>query len=107
MQHVPFMETIKQVFEIANIEYGRVDFGIVAGKPVFYEINTNPCVGFNLSKHPFSQRLQSHQIFKDNYRSAVRALENPLSKAQVNMDYRVLAHHRKQSRWRTWSRPTL
>ncbi len=107
MPHVPFLDTIRQVFDIANIEYGRVDFGIVAGKPQFYEINTNPFVGFNLSKHPFSQRLKSHGIFKDNYRAAVRALERPGSKNQIELNHDVLVHHRKQSRWRTWSRPTL
>jgi hypothetical protein len=107
MPHVPFLDTIRQVFEIANIEYGRVDFGIVAGKPQFYEINTNPYVGFNLAKHPYPQRLESHSIFKDNYRAGVRALEKPVSKNQIELDHEVLAHHRKQSRWRTWSRPTL
>jgi hypothetical protein len=107
MRHVPFLETIQEVFEIANIEYGRVDFGIVAGKPQFYEINTNPCVGFSLSQHPFSQRLKSHSIFKDNYLAAVRVLENLNRKSHVEMNHNVLIHHRKQSRWRTWSRPTL
>lgn len=107
MQAVPFSETIRQVFEIANIEYGRVDFGIVAGKPQFYEINTNPHVGFHLSKHPFSQRLKSHGIFKDNYRAAVHALEKPIPKHRIELNHQVLVQHRKQSRWRTWSRPTI
>lgn len=107
MRHVPFPDTIRRVFEIANIEYGRVDFGMVGGKPQFYEINTNPFVGFNLTKHPFPQRLESHGIFKDNYRAAVRELEKPGSKNHIELNHEVLAHHRKQSRWRTWSRPTL
>lgn len=107
MQNVPFPETIRRVFEIANIEYGRVDFGIVDGKSQFYEINTNPCVGFSMNKHPFPQRLQSNAIFKDNYRAAVRALDTSGLKSKVEMNHSTLLHHRKQSRWRTWSRPTL
>ena len=107
MRNVPFPDTIRRVFEIANIEYGRVDFGMVDGKPQFYEINTNPCVGFRMNKHPFPQRLRSNAIFKDNYRAAVRALETSGLESKVAMDHSTLVHHRKQSRWRTWSRPTL
>lgn len=107
MHAVPFLDTIQKVFKIANIEYGRVDFGIAQGKPEFYEINTNPCVGFNLSKHPFPQRLKSHQIFKNNYLTAVSDLEIPLPKSHVNLNHSTLVHHRKKSPWRTWSRPTL
>lgn len=107
MRDVPFPATIRRVFEIANIEYGRVDFGIVGGKPQFYEINTNPYVGFSMTKHPFPQRLESHAIFKDNYRAAVRELEKPGSKNRIELDHEILVQHRKQSRWRTWSRPTI
>lgn len=32
-------------FALAQIEYGRADFGLVNGRPVIYEINTNPFVG--------------------------------------------------------------
>jgi len=36
-----FAEEVKTVFTIAGIEYGRVDFGVVSGRPQFYEINFN------------------------------------------------------------------
>ena len=37
-------EVARKAFEIANIEYGRADIGIVAGRPQIYEINFNPDV---------------------------------------------------------------
>ena len=38
----PFAEALRPVFEIAGVDYGRVDFGLVGGRPQIYEINTNP-----------------------------------------------------------------
>jgi hypothetical protein len=35
-------ELLRRVFDIAGIEYGRADFGIVGGRVQIYEINTNP-----------------------------------------------------------------
>lgn len=40
-----FNDKVKQAFELANIEYGRIDFGIVNGEPVIWEINLNPDYG--------------------------------------------------------------
>ena len=38
----PHQEHLKKIFQIANIGYGRADYGIVDGKLQIYEINTNP-----------------------------------------------------------------
>lgn len=40
-----YVEQLKPAFELAGIEYGRADFSIVDGRPVIYEINTNPYKG--------------------------------------------------------------
>jgi hypothetical protein len=44
-------DELRRVFAIAGIEYGRADFGIVAGRIQIYEINTNP----DISADPGSQ----------------------------------------------------
>jgi hypothetical protein len=36
---------IVQAFDLAGIEYGRADHATVQGRPVIYEINTNPTIG--------------------------------------------------------------
>jgi len=35
-------EGIAEAFELAGIEWGRADYAIIDGKPVIYEINSNP-----------------------------------------------------------------
>lgn len=35
-------EMVRKVFDIAAVEYGRVDYSIVNGRLEFYELNTNP-----------------------------------------------------------------
>jgi hypothetical protein len=37
-----FADAMRRAFEIAGIDYGRADFGVVEGRPQVYEINTNP-----------------------------------------------------------------
>jgi len=44
LERNPYAEVARRVFEIAGIEYGRADIGIVNGRPQFYEINFNPDV---------------------------------------------------------------
>jgi hypothetical protein len=39
-----YVDILRRVFDIAHIEYGRADFGVVAGRPQIYEINTNPYI---------------------------------------------------------------
>lgn len=41
----PFAERLRQIFEIAHIEYGRADFGLIDNQISVFEINTNPTVG--------------------------------------------------------------
>lgn len=38
----PYAAPLAPIFQIAGIEYGRADFGIVGGRPQIYEINFNP-----------------------------------------------------------------
>ena len=40
----PYAEVLRDAFEIAQVNYGRADFGIVDGRIQIFEINTNPDV---------------------------------------------------------------
>ncbi len=40
-----FATQMKPAFDLGGIEFGRADLGIVGGRPVIYEINTNPSLG--------------------------------------------------------------
>ncbi|MGH9200544.1 MAG: hypothetical protein ACRD2A_04830 [Vicinamibacterales bacterium] len=41
----PHESWLRQVFEIAGVDYGRVDYGVVDGAPQLWEINLNPTIG--------------------------------------------------------------
>ncbi|WP_216319987.1 hypothetical protein [Deinococcus aestuarii] len=40
----PYEAQLREVFDLACIDYGRVDYGVVGGRVQVYEINTNPYV---------------------------------------------------------------
>jgi hypothetical protein len=47
---------IKQVYELAQIEYGRIDYGLVNGKIQVFEINTHPMLLNHKRKVPLDRQ---------------------------------------------------
>jgi hypothetical protein len=72
----PFEAVLKPVFELATIEYGRADFGIVGGKPQIYEINSNPHIQFPTA-HPSRSRIEGFRIFKQNFYATLAKIDTP------------------------------
>jgi hypothetical protein len=72
----PFEADLKPVFELAAIEYGRADFGLVDGKPQIYEINSNPNIEFP-TEHPSGARIESYKIFRQNIYAALARIDTP------------------------------
>ena len=85
----PHAEWIRRVFSLARIDYGRIDYGIVGGRPQAYEINTNPTIISAETEKPnpasewffgvFAERLARLEAATPNGRAprSVR-LERPL-----------------------------
>ena len=71
----PYGEEMRRVFELIGLEYGRVDFGLVDGRPQIYEINSNPDVKLNPKSNGIELRDRSNELFKQNYLAAVAALD--------------------------------
>ena len=71
----PYGEDMWRVFELIGLEYGRVDFGIVDGRPQIYEVNSNPDVKLNPKSFGNEQRDRSDALFKQNYLAAIAALD--------------------------------
>jgi hypothetical protein len=42
LEHNPHQQFVRDVFRLANLEYGRMDYGLLDGLPQVWEINTNP-----------------------------------------------------------------
>ncbi|HEY5088138.1 MAG TPA: hypothetical protein VII66_12340 [Gemmatimonadaceae bacterium] len=41
----PHEAWIREMFSLAGIEYGRIDYGVLGGEPQMWEINLNPTIG--------------------------------------------------------------
>jgi len=80
-----FAADLRRAFEIAEIEYGRADFGLVDGKVQVYEINTNPSVKPG-GVHPSPQRIQSERLAWTRFIEALHSLDDG---AQVGPPVRI------------------
>lgn len=94
----PFLEPLRRVFEIAEIEYGRADFGLVAGRPQIYEINTNPSLEEPPS-HPDPARLQASRLAYDKLLRAFAAIDTAVPSRAVTVTPHPQLKSRLLSRW--------
>ena len=52
LQHCPHLDWIRQIFALAGIDYGRLDYGVVGGRLHVWEINVNPTIGATPGRKP-------------------------------------------------------
>lgn len=78
----PHESRIREIFQIAQIDYGRIDYGMVNGNIRCWEINTAPAFAVYLAKqsdpeieHIRQMRLRAHHIFKERFFAAVSSLD--------------------------------
>lgn len=94
---------LRPAFEIAGIEFGRADFGLVGGKPQVYEINTNPTFA-TIRKHPFPIRNAASRLFEDRIAASLAAIDTPASDPPIKVKGTVLREQREHDRWMTKGR---
>jgi hypothetical protein len=70
-------EQLLAMFTAGQIEYGRADFGLVDGRVVLYEINTNPNTQPPTEKHPNATRRQSIEAGWKKYCEALHQVDTP------------------------------
>lgn len=71
----PYGPEMRRIFEVAGLEYGRVDFGLAEGRPQIYEVNSNPDVKLHPKSNGVELRDRSNALFKQNYLAAIEALD--------------------------------
>lgn len=72
----PHAEQVMRVFRLADIEYGRIDYGFVGGRMQVFEINTNPnTVGWIPRRD--DPRKKNQVVFRDRYVPALLAIDSP------------------------------
>jgi hypothetical protein len=77
----PFGEVMDRVFDLAGVDYGRADFGLVDGRPQIYEINGNPDLKLRPEPSPAPRRNQSMELFRSNYLDALGSIDTPAEAA--------------------------
>lgn len=70
----PHREALMRIFQLARIEYGRIDYGLLDGRIQVWEINTNPTLPWQGNREE-TARLETHRWFVDQLSQAWRALE--------------------------------
>lgn len=76
----PHAESLMQVFELARIEYGRIDYGVRDGRIQVWEINTNPTI-LKARMRRERARLEAHRHFADAFVAALDALTREAARA--------------------------
>jgi hypothetical protein len=65
-------------FDLAAIDYGRIDYGIVGGRLQTYEINTNPVVPARKTPAVTEQAWHRRMLFRQRFFGAFAALDTRL-----------------------------
>ena len=81
-------KAIQAAFDFASIDFGRADFGMVQGKSVVYEINTNPMF-FGQRDHPVMQRVESVKIKWGLLLASLHAIDSKPETRQRRLRWRV------------------
>ena len=89
-------------FDVANLQYGRVDYSLVDGKVQVYEINSNPTIGRTL-EHPSVSRLRSSALAEELLVAALQAIDSPAGDVLPIQD-ELLARQRRADRFLLRSR---
>jgi len=86
MRENRFGKIARKVFDMAHIEFGRTDLGVVDAAPQFYEINTNPYMPRDQSDHPSATRREAFSLFEEWMIDALRGIDLPKTGKNVQID---------------------
>lgn len=74
----PHADQLAEIFRIAGIDYGRIDYGLHEGRIQTWEINTNPMITAECDRHQGS-RVQVHEHFAQQLAEAFEAIDDARS----------------------------
>jgi hypothetical protein len=87
----PYEDQLRPIFELAGIEYGRIDFAVKDGTVETWEINTNPSVGpspHTMLSGDFGQMRQPiRDHFSKRFHAALKALDNGVSAGSIPVTF--------------------
>ena len=68
-----YQDQLQLIFKTANIQFGRIDFGVVDGRVQTWEINTNPMI-ITHSHVKEESRMDIHRLFFQRFSSAFQSM---------------------------------
>ncbi len=73
----PHAEELREIFELARIDYGRIDYSVVDGCIQVWEINTNPMILIPKDRDD-PLRAAAHDAFGQAFNAALEELGRSL-----------------------------
>jgi len=70
LEENPHEAALREIFRLAGIDYGRMDYGLLQGKIQVWEINTNPII----TRLPLRQSVERQPIYEHLARNLTEAL---------------------------------
>jgi hypothetical protein len=94
----PHEPELRRIFELAHIDYGRIDYALLDGKIQAWEINTNPTITVapNRTAPP---RLLGQGLFAAAFGDAIAAIDHtPTNRASMSIPLNGAPIHRRAAR---------
>ncbi len=76
LEENPHARELAAICRLARISYGRIDYGVLGGRPQLWEINTNPMIASEISA-AIPARRPVHLRFVEMFTEALAALDPP------------------------------
>ena len=95
LQQNPDESFLKEIFRTAGIQYGRVDYSFLNGRPQVWEINTHPYT-FAPADYPPARLLQTELSARDFTAALQDLLVEPKEAVNLTVFFRI----RKAAYWR-------
>jgi hypothetical protein len=71
----PHRDWIAKIFRLAQIDYGRIDYGLSDGIPQVWEINTNPIIMLRPERYQL-EHLENQKFFAEKIEKAFSAVDH-------------------------------
>lgn len=82
----PHADRLMEIFELAGIEYGRIDYGLLDGEIQVWEINTNPLITRE-PRHYGPDEMDFHRAHAARFADALLALDSGKAGGRCDMDW--------------------
>ena len=90
-----FSDAVRPAFELGAIEFGRADHAPVGGRPVVFEINTNPFIGPYVPD-PKPLRRETQDLARRRLAAALDAIDTPGTGTLTLRKSRFLKRQRRE-----------